>query len=80
MDYQGFNNITKKNHYPFPLIKKTLSGILKARYFTKLNITVIFYEIRVIKGKKWMIIFRTQYKLFKYLITPFNLIKTRVTF
>ena len=50
MDYQGLNNITKKNQYPLPLIKKTLSGILKARYFTKLNITAVFYKIRITKG------------------------------
>ena len=35
MDYQGLNNITKKNQYPLPLIKETLSGILKVRYFIK---------------------------------------------
>ena len=50
MDYQGLNNITKKNQYPLPLIKKTLNGILKIRYFTKLNITAVFHKIRIIKG------------------------------
>ena len=50
MDYWGLNNITRKDQYPLPLIKETLSGILKVRYFTKLNITVIFYKIRIIKG------------------------------
>ena len=49
MDYQGLNNISKKNHYPLLLIKKTLSGILKARYFIKLNITAVFYKIHMIK-------------------------------
>ena len=41
--------MTRKNHYPLPLIKETLSGILKAKYFIKLNITIIFYKIRIIK-------------------------------
>ena len=49
MDYQGLNNITKKNQYPLPLIKKTLSSILKVRYFTKLDIITVFYKIRIIK-------------------------------
>ena len=35
MDYQGLNNITKKDQYPLPLIKEILNGILKVRYFTK---------------------------------------------
>ena len=50
MDYRGLNDITKKDHYPLPLIKETLNGILKVRYFIKLNITIIFYKIRITKG------------------------------
>ena len=50
MDYQGLNNITRKNQYPLLLIKETLSGILKIRYFIKLNITAVFYKIRITKG------------------------------
>ena len=50
MDYRGLNNITRKNRYLLPLIKKTLNGILKTRYFTKLDITAVFYKIYIIKG------------------------------
>ena len=50
VDYQGLNNITKKDQYPLPLIKETLNGILKVRYFTKLNITAVFHKIRIAKG------------------------------
>ena len=50
MDYRGLNNITRKNQYPLPLIKETLSGILKVRYFTKLDIMAAFYKIRIAKG------------------------------
>ena len=50
MDYRGLNNITRKNQYPLPLIKETLSGISKVRYFTKLDITAVFYKIRIAKG------------------------------
>ena len=50
MNYQGLNNIIRKNQYPLPLIKETLSGILKVRYFIKLDITAAFYKIRIAKG------------------------------
>ena len=50
MDYRGLNNITRKNQYFLPSIKETLSGISKVRYFTKLDITAVFYKIRIIKG------------------------------
>ena len=50
MDYRGLNDITRKNQYPLPLIKETLSGILKVKYFIKFNITAVFYKIRIAKG------------------------------
>ena len=50
MDYRGLNDIIRKDQYPLPLIKETLSGISKVRYFIKLNITAVFYKIRITKG------------------------------
>ena len=50
MDYRGLNNITRKDRYPLPLIKETLNGISKVKYFTKFDITVIFHKIRIVKG------------------------------
>ena len=50
INYQGLNNIIKKDRYPLPLIKETLSGISKVRCFIKLDITVAFYKIRIAKG------------------------------
>ena len=52
MNYRRLNNIIKKNHYALPLIKETLSGILKTSYFIKLNIIIIFYKIRIAKEQK----------------------------
>ena len=80
MDYQGLNNITKRNQYPLPLIKKFLSGISKVKYFTLLNITAVFHKIRITKGQKWIIIFYTHYRLFEYLIIPFGSTRALVTF
>ena len=50
VDYRGLNDITRKDRYPLPLIKETLNGISKVRYFTKLDITAVFYKIRIAKG------------------------------
>ena len=80
MDYRGLNNITRKNRYPLPLIKEILNGILKVRYFTKLNIMAVFYKICIVKGLKWIIVFRMRYRLFEYLVTFFGLIGAPVIF
>ena len=80
VDYRGLNDITRKNQYPLPLIKETLNSILKVKYFIKLDITAVFYKIRIAKGQEWITVFRTRYKLFEYLIIPFNLIGAPATF
>ena len=80
MDYRGLNNITRKNQYPLPLIKETLNGISKIRYFTKLNITAVFHKIHIAKGQEWIMAFRTRYGLFEYLIIPFGLTGAPATF
>ena len=80
MDYQGLNNITKKNRYLLFLMKETLSNISKIKYFTKLDITAVFHKIYITKGQKWIIVFYARYKLFKYLVILFTLTEAPVTF
>ena len=46
----------------------------------KLDITAVFYKIRITKGQKWIIVFRTRYGLFEYLIIPFGLTGAPATF
>ena len=50
MNYRGLNDITKKNYYPLPWIKETLSGISKVKYFLKVDITAAFYKIYITKA------------------------------
>ena len=52
IDYRGLNSITRKDRYLLPLIKETLNALSKARWLTKLNISLAFHRIRVAKGDK----------------------------
>jgi hypothetical protein len=38
VDFRELNQITKKNHYPLPLISELIDRLAEARYFTKLDI------------------------------------------
>jgi hypothetical protein len=44
--------VTKKNRYLLPLIYEMLRNISKARWFTKLDVIVAFYKIRITEGDK----------------------------
>ena len=47
--------------------------MVKIKYFTKLNIVVVFKKIRMVENEKWKIIFRTKYGLFESLNMKFGL-------
>jgi len=38
IDFRRLNSITRKDHYPLPLIDETLERLAKAKIYTKLDI------------------------------------------
>jgi hypothetical protein len=47
------------------LIRETLRNIVKARWFTKLDVIAVFYKIRIALGEEWKTAFRTRYGLYE---------------
>jgi hypothetical protein len=45
IDYWALNRLTIKDWYPLPLIWETLNNIVKAKWFTKLDIITAFYKL-----------------------------------
>ncbi len=52
VDYWGLNNLTIKNRYPLPLVKKSLDRLGWARRFTQLDLTNAYYRMRIREGDK----------------------------
>ena len=65
INYKALNAIMKKNCYPLLLIHKTLNQINKAKWFTKLNVFIIFHKLWITEEQKWLIVFKTYYELFE---------------
>lgn len=80
VDYRGLNAITRKDRYPLPLIRETLSALSKAKWLTKLDVTAAFHKIRMAKGEEWKTAFRTRYGLFEWNVCPFGLTGSPATF
>ena len=72
-NYRGLNIVTIKNQYLLPLIREILNALYGAKYFTKLNIITTFNQIRITEGFKWLIVFITQFRLYKILVILFSL-------
>ena len=47
INYQGLNNLTIKNLYLLPLIGKSLDCLYCAKYFTQLDLTNAYHQIRI---------------------------------
>jgi hypothetical protein len=65
VNYRALNAIISQNRYPLPLIKETLKGLAKARYYTKMDVRAAFHRLRIKKGNKWKTAFRTRFGLFE---------------
>ena len=80
VNYWGLNNLTIKNRYPLPLIEKSLDKLRRARWFTQLDLTSTYHQMRIRKGDKWKPVFKTWYGHFAYQMMPFGLTNAPASF
>jgi len=72
-DYVAFNEVTKKDRHPLPLISEALDRLGGAKYFTKLDIKDTYHNIRIREGDEWKTTFSTKLGTYEYLVMPFGL-------
>ncbi len=80
IDYRALNNVTVKNEYSLLWIQKCLDWIDKAQYLIKLNLTLSYYQICVIKNNTKKIVFNTHYSKYKFTAMLFKLYNVLMTF
>ena len=80
INYYGLNNIIILIRYLIPLINKLQNRLAKIKYFTKINLKLGFYFVRMAEGEKWKTTFHYQYGLFEFRVIPMDLINTPTTF
>ena len=51
-----------------------------AKYFTKLDITDAYYQLRIAKGNEWKTAFQTKYGHYEYTVMPFGLTNALASF
>ena len=80
VDYQALNKVTIKNKYPIPLAAELFDRLSKVEYFTKLDLLLGYWQVSVAKGDKAKTTCVTQYGSFEFLVMPFELTNTHMTF
>ena len=69
-----------KNCYPLPLIGESLDCLGHVKYFTQLDLTNAYYQMRIRKGDKWKTAFQTRYSYFEYQVMPFGISNALASF
>ncbi len=80
VNYRGLNNLTIKNRYPIPLIGEALDRLGRAKWFTQLDLTNAYHQMKIREGDEWKTAFRTRYGFFEYQVMPFGLSNTPASF
>jgi hypothetical protein len=79
-DYRYLNKITIKNWYPLPRIDDLLDSISGIKYFTFLDLTSGYYQIRITEEDVPKTAFRTPFGLYQFKVLTFGLTNAPATF
>ena len=65
IDYRCLNKLTRKDKYPLPRIDQMLDKLATGKYFTKIDISDCFHQIRIRKGYEPKTALQTRYGSFE---------------
>jgi len=80
VDFRGLNKITKKDHYPLPLISDLLDSPSRAKVYSKIDLRHAYHLVRIALGDEWKTAFRTRYGSYEWLVMPFGLTNAPAAF
>ena len=80
IDYRALNKLTRKDKYQLHRIDEMLDKLATGKYFTKMDLSSGFYQIRIRKGDEPKTAFQTRYGSFEWTVMPFGLTNAPATF
>nr|GEW00273.1 putative reverse transcriptase domain-containing protein [Tanacetum cinerariifolium]GEW79976.1 putative reverse transcriptase domain-containing protein [Tanacetum cinerariifolium]GEY21748.1 putative reverse transcriptase domain-containing protein [Tanacetum cinerariifolium] len=73
IDYRELNKLTIKNRYPLPRIDDLFDQLQGSHYFSKIDLSFKYHQLRVHADDIPKIVFRTRYGHFEFTVMPFGL-------
>ena len=66
IDYRALNKITIKDSYALPRIDELMDRFQGAKYFSKMDLTMGYHQIKIKKEDRIKTAFRTRYGHYEY--------------
>jgi hypothetical protein len=63
VDYRMLNSLTIKSKFPIPMVDELLNELFKARWFTYLDLSTGFNQIRLAPGEEHKTAFQTHWAI-----------------
>ena len=79
IDYRKLNSMTKQDTYPLPRMDKILASLGKASFFSALDLTDVFWSIRITEEDIEKTAFTSKYGLWEFISMPFGLTNAPAT-
>ena len=80
VDYHKLNDLTIKNRFLLPIIGEILDELVGSQFFTKLDMTAGYHQIRMKPEDEFKTTFKTHHGHFQFTVMPFGLTNAPATF
>ena len=80
VDFRALNKVTKKDHYPLPLISNLLITLALARIYSKIDLKHAYHLVCIGEGDESKTAFQTRYGSYEWRVMPFGLSNAPVSF
>jgi hypothetical protein len=80
VDYKRLNSITIKNKFPMPLIDEILDELAGSKFFSKLDFSAGFHQIRMTPEDELKTTFKTHHGHYQFKVMPFGFSSALATF
>ncbi|GJZ14749.1 putative reverse transcriptase domain-containing protein [Tanacetum coccineum] len=80
IDYRELNKLTVKNRYPLPRIDNLFDQLQGSSVYSKIDLRLGYYQLRVREEDIPKIAFRTRYSHYEFQVMPFGLINAPAVF